>query len=107
MQVDSLETSAGSRQVTAGTCVTVKVALPATVPLALSDGRHWYPVCTPARDSQGLCSGTRDQGPAPGLARPAASPWSLVHHRNFFLNFRWDSWLGALRGPYRSDRISG
>ncbi len=34
-----------------------------------------------ARDCQGLWSGTRDQGPAPGLARPGASPWSLVHHR--------------------------
>ena len=36
---------------------------------------------TPAvRDCQGLWSGIRDQGPAPGWARAGASPWSLVHH---------------------------
>jgi hypothetical protein len=29
------------------------------------------------RDCQGLWAGTRDQGPAPGLARAGASPWSL------------------------------
>ena len=33
------------------------------------------------RDCQGLWSGTRDQGPAPGLARAGASPWSRYHHR--------------------------
>jgi hypothetical protein len=33
------------------------------------------------RDCQGLWSGTRDQGPAPGLAQAGASPWSLSHHR--------------------------
>jgi hypothetical protein len=38
---------------------------------------------TPAvRGCQGLWSGIRDQGPAPGWARAGASPWSLVHHRN-------------------------
>jgi hypothetical protein len=34
------------------------------------------------RDCQGLWSGTRDQGPAPGLAQAGASPWSLSHHRS-------------------------
>ena len=32
------------------------------------------------RDCQGLWSGVRDQGPAPGKAEAGASPWSLVHH---------------------------
>ena len=41
---------------------------------------RWLTQWQGARDCQGLWSGTRDQGPAPGLARPGASPWSLVHH---------------------------
>ncbi len=53
--------------------------------LGASASGHWQGACAAAhllevRDSQGLWSGTRDQGPAPGLAQAGASPWSLSHH---------------------------